>query len=255
MAKEVVVTAKQIDRRKKFQKTTKIVLLICFLVLILTFIILSIVYNGGRFTVTLDPNFALQTGIVIYEDHEYKEAKGRLYAESLDFMDNISINWIPKEVNTEKDGSHNGKNYIAYTFYVENTGEEVQSYWYSVVIDDVIKNVDEAVRIMIFNNDEKKVYAKVSSYTKEAEKDTELFYSKDIAVLEERKEFKPKDVDKFTIVVWLEGDDPDCVDAIIGGEIKMHMEIREEHIDPEQKVDSEEKAKKPEEKESDSSGN
>lgn len=248
MAKEVVITAQKIERRKKFQKITKIVLLICFLLLILTFVILSIVYNGGRFTVTLDPNFALQTGIVIYDDHEYKEAKGRLYAESLDFMDNISINWIPKDINKEKDGSHNGKNYIAYTFYVENTGDEVQSYWYSVVIDDVIKNVDDAVRIMVFKNDEKKVYAKVSSYTKQAEKDTELFYSNDIAVLEERKEFKPNDIDKFTIVVWLEGDDPDCVDAIIGGEIKMHMEIREEHFEQEE-------TKIPEEKESDSSGN
>ena len=50
-------------------------------------------------------------------------------------------------------------------------------------------------------------------------------------ILEERKEFTPGDIDKFTIVVWLEGDDPDCVNAIIGGEIKMHMNIREEHLD------------------------
>ena len=46
------------------------------------------------------------------------------------------------------------------------------------------------------------------------------------------KDFKPLDIDRFTIVVWLEGDDPDCVNAIIGGEIKMHMNIREEHILP-----------------------
>ena len=41
--------------------------------------------------------------------------------------------------------------------------------------------------------------------------------------------YKKGDIDKFTIVIWLEGDDPDCVDNILGGEIKMHMEIREEH--------------------------
>ena len=39
----------------------------------------------------------------------------------------------------------------------------------------------------------------------------------------------PGDIDKFTIVIWLEGDDPDCIDNILGGEIKMHMEIREEY--------------------------
>ena len=50
-------------------------------------------------------------------------------------------------------------------------------------------------------------------------------------MLKERKDFKPGDTDKFTIVVWLEGDDPDCVNALLGGEIKMHMDIKEEHIE------------------------
>ena len=42
---------------------------------------------------------------------------------------------------------------------------------------------------------------------------------------------KPNDLDRFTILIWLEGDDPDCTDALIGGEIKMHMIITEEHIE------------------------
>ncbi len=238
MAKEVVVTAKQINRREKFKKRLKIIMLACFLLLIITFLILSIIYNGGKFTVTLDPNFALKTGIVIYESKDYKESKGRLYAQDMDFMDNISINWLPKDIDKEKDGSHNGQNYIAYTFYVENEGNEVQNYWYSVTIDDVIRNVDEAVRIMIFRNDEKKVYAKKNSYTNKAEEGTTEFYSEEFAVLEGRKDFKPGDVDKITIVIWLEGDDPDCVDALIGGEIKMHMDIREEHIEQNKEGDA-----------------
>ena len=45
-----------------------------------------------------------------------------------------------------------------------------------------------------------------------------------------RESFNPGDIDKFTIVIYLEGDDPDCVDALIGGEMKMHMDITEEHI-------------------------
>ena len=50
-------------------------------------------------------------------------------------------------------------------------------------------------------------------------------------VLENRTDFKPGDVDKITIFIWLEGDDPECVDNILGGEIKMHMEIAEEHLE------------------------
>jgi hypothetical protein len=40
-------------------------------------------------------------------------------------------------------------------------------------------------------------------------------------------------IDKITIVIWLEGDDPECVNAILGGEMKMHMEITEEHTEEE----------------------
>ena len=38
-----------------------------------------------------------------------------------------------------------------------------------------------------------------------------------------------KEQDRITVVVWLEGDDPECVDNLLGGEIKIHMEITEEH--------------------------
>ena len=51
-------------------------------------------------------------------------------------------------------------------------------------------------------------------------------------LLEHRTDFKPGEIDKFTIVIYLEGDDPDCIDALIGGDMKMHMDITEEHIAP-----------------------
>ena len=31
------------------------------------------------------------------------------------------------------------------------------------------------------------------------------------------------DVHKYTVVLWLEGDDPDCTDDILGGEFKVDM--------------------------------
>ncbi len=232
MAKEVIVKASTIAKRKKRYTKTKVVISIILLVMIFAFIILSVIYKGGRFTITLDQRLANDNKIVIYEDNEIKENKRKLSARDLEFMDNISIDWIPTNIDTEGNGSHNGDNYIAYTFYVENEGTDTVDYWYSIVIDDVIKNVDEAARVMIYLNGEKTVYAKINALTNEPEKDTTPFFSKDKAVLEERKAFSPGDIDKFTVVIWLEGDDPDCTDNILGGEIKMHMEIREEYTDP-----------------------
>ena len=205
--------------------------LILLILFSLLYFILGIIYSGGRFTITLDPTFGLESGIVLYESLDRKEVKNRLYASELEFMDNISVNWIDSDVDNQADGAHNGDNYIAYTFYLENEGNEILNYWVECIVDDVIKNVDEAIRIMIFLNGEKTIYAKENSVTKKAEKDTEKFYSDTLPVLRERKNFKPGDVDKYTVVIWLEGDDPDCVDALIGGEIKMHMDIREEHVE------------------------
>ena len=229
MAKEVVVKAEKIYGRKKKYSKVKIMLTISLFVLTLAFIILSVIYKGGKFTITLDSRLARENQIVIYENSQIPEETIKLETKDMEFMDNISINWIPQNIDTEQDGSHNGENYIAYTFYIKNKGTETINYWYAIKIDDVIKKVDEAARVMVFLNGEKKVYAKINSITQLPEKDTIPFFSASIPVLEQRKNFKPNDVDKFTIVIWLEGDDPDCIDNILGGEIKMHMEIREEH--------------------------
>ena len=82
---------------------------------------------------------------------------------------------------------------------------------------------------MVIVNDDVKVYAKENPMTHEAEKGTVKFYRSDMPILEKRDNFKPGDIDKITIFVWLEGDDPECVDNLLGGEIKIHMEITEEH--------------------------
>ena len=39
----------------------------------------------------------------------------------------------------------------------------------------------------------------------------------------ERTGFKKGEIDKFTIVIWLEGNDPECTDEIRGGKIKFSM--------------------------------
>ena len=69
----------------------------------------------------------------------------------------------------------------------------------------------------------------------EPEPDTIPFYSDQYVYIEPRENFYPNDVDRYTIVVWVEGDDPDCINDIIGGEMKMHLEINEEHV---QKINS-----------------
>lgn len=87
---------------------------------------------------------------------------------------------------------------------------------------------------MVIRNDEQTIYAKPNEITGENEggtaEPTEKFNNSKDLVLKQRQGMKSGDIDKFTIVIFLEGDDPDCTDELIGGEMKMHMDITEEHI-------------------------
>ena len=181
--------------------------------------------------VSLEKNEMLYSGLAMFESLNDSTPKRRLKAKDLQFMDNISIKWLPDNLNEVGTGSHNGDNYIAYTFYVINVGEETVDYWYEIDIDDTIKNVDEAARIMIYRNGTPTVYAKKSKITGEAEPDTKKFTSEKIAVLEHRENFKPNTKDRYTVVLWIEGDDPECKNDLLGGEIKLHMDFTEEHIE------------------------
>ena len=168
----------------------------------------------------------------MYEHLADKQHKRILKAEKLEYMDNICVKWLPDNL-SEGEGSHNGDNYLAYSFYLENQGVDPINYWYTIISDDVIKNVDRAIRIMVIRNDEQIIYAKANETTGEAEifgdEITTPFYSNTNLILQQRQNMQPGEIDKFTIVIFLEGDDPDCTDELIGGEMKMHMDITEEH--------------------------
>ena len=221
-------TAKEAKRYVVLMRLLKILAIILIAIVAAAYAVSYFYDKYGSFTVKISKYDMINQGLTLSETPDYTTSNSRLNADILYDMTNISGEDLPDNID-KINGSHNGEGYIAYTFYIENEGEEAINYWYSIIIDDVIKNVDEAARVMVYLNGDRRVYAKVNSYTNEPEKDTLPFYSKDEAVLEQRKDFKPGDIDKFTIVIWLEGDDPDCIDNILGGEIKMHMEIREEH--------------------------
>lgn len=235
MAKgEIKLTAEKVRKREQRLTVLKIILLIIVVLLSLLYVVLKLIYDVGSFTVTLDTSYNLEGALVIYENREQKLCLSTLKAEQLEFMTNIAGEWIPKNIQDGPDGSHNGQNYIAYTFYAENQGKEVINYWRTIEIDDVVKNADEAVRIKVIKDGVETTYAKVNKNTGEAEKETVAFSDDKVVMLDEEKDFKPGDVHKYTVVIWLEGNDPDCNDDIIGGEVKMHMRLTEEHIEQEQ---------------------
>ena len=224
---EVKVTAKDVKRNRVFFKAVIVILLFLLLLISITYGILYIVNTNGNFTITLDKNAYENEKLEVSPRKDFQYTTHKLVVDNLDYIDNITEAWIPANVDTEADGPHNGNNYMAYTFYVRNSSQDVISYSRSIQILAKVKNVDDAVRVKVYLNGESIVYAKRTPDTNEPEPGTTPFVSDKIVMSELREDFHPGDVDKYTIVIWLEGNDPECINDIIGGELKMQMNLGE----------------------------
>lgn len=227
MKSKVKLSASKVKQEKKTNKIFRIVLILIILILLILYFVIGIIYNRGNFSITLDKDLYFESGLMIYDDPEYKVYRSELLAPAPDTFDSMSYKWLPDNLGEEKLGEHNGDNYLAYTFLIENTGDKEVNYISRVVIEDVIKNVDEAVRIRIYKGSEYVTYAKLSNKG-EPEEDTVPFLEDKIVMEEHVENFKPGDINKYTVVVWIEGTDPDCTDNILGGEFKAYMNFSSE---------------------------
>lgn len=229
MKEKMVVkkTAQQVYKKKLMTRFASILAAFLLLFLAILYSILYIINNEGNFTIALDPNLMSSQSIVMSKNFDFNDTTLLLETDALHYMDNITEAWLPDDID-DIDGQHNGNNYMAYTFYIKNKGETMTNYMVTVDIISVIKNVDEAVRVAVYLNGEKTVYAKQNKNTGEPEPNTVAFVNESQVMKNSRSDFEPGSIDKYTIVIWLEGNDPECVDNILGGEMKMKMSFGED---------------------------
>ena len=219
-------TAKETKRYKVLIRMLALIALILIMVIAVGYAISYFYDKFGSFTVKIDKYDMVQQGLTLSETPDYNISTAVLNAGIVYNMTNISGEDIPKNVD-QINGSHNGENYIAYTFYLINSGDSTISYSGEMYIENVTKNVDDAIRIAVYKNGKKTVYGKTKSNGGGKESDCDLtFLSSTVIMRELREKFEPKAKDKYTVVIWLEGNDPDCLDNIIGGTIKLGMNFR-----------------------------
>jgi len=116
------------------------------------------------------------------------------------------------------------KNYIAYTFYLYNSGTEKLDYTMTFNIDFVEKDADSMIRVRIYEDGELTTYAKKNSRG-EPEYRTTAFSDEDVIVHKEYKDFDVDQVRKYSIVIWVEADDPDTTNEKIGGALVLSMQF------------------------------
>ena len=97
----------------------------------------------GSFTVKISKYDMINQGLTLSETPDYNTSNSRLNADILYDMTNISGEDLPDNID-KINGSHNGEGYIAYTFYLINSGKDTLSYDSEMTIENVTNGVDEA---------------------------------------------------------------------------------------------------------------
>lgn len=219
-------TAGEVRRHKVITRAVSILIVILVAIVAAAYGVSYFYDKFGSFTVMVNKYDMVNQGLTLSETPEYDRSIATLNAGILYDMTNISGNDLPENIDNIN-GAHNGENYIAYTFYLINSGEDTVAYKGEMLIENVTMGVDEAIRIAVYKNGEKTVYGKTKSDGKGKEADCDKEFEASTVVMTTKNDsLKPGGKDKFTVVVWLEGNDPDCVDDIIGGTMKLGMNFK-----------------------------
>ncbi len=218
-------TAKEVRDYKVLMKILSVALAMILVLLSIVYIVAVLYKKTGSFTVSVNKYHMTQYGLTLSESRDMTYKTSYLNARIVEKITNIAESDIPANVDMI-DGVHNGENHIAYTFYVQNGGDAAVTYEYSVEISNITLELDEAIRIRLYKDGVPTTYAKTARNGSGAEPGTIEFYSADTVTKGQVKDFEAGEMTKFTIVIWIEGNDPDCIDWLIGGEIKVEMNMR-----------------------------
>ena len=190
-----------------------------------------LLYNRtGRFSVMVD-NPDTTYAITLCEHPDFRTKSSRLTNDQQVTISNLCGEALPKNID-QVDGEHNGEHYLAYTFYCKNIGAGKESLVYEMTFNNVTNNIDECIRVRIYVNGVPTDYAKTRSDGGGMEPHLcdKTFAGKYVVCREEIPELGFDEYVRFTVVIWVEGDDPDCNDSVVNGKIKFDMQIEAKAI-------------------------
>lgn len=179
--------------------------------------------NMGNFTINLNRLELFRYGVAIDEDPDFSQATARLQAQAVTNGTNIAAEDLPDNLN-DVDGSHNGKNYVAYTFYIRNAGKVDLDYACKIRIASASKGVEKAARVRVWKNGDATTYAAAAADGNPEPGCVSFASDKEVCTIPEES-FQVGNVDKYTVVIWLDGDDPECMDDIVGGAVEFTMDF------------------------------
>lgn len=209
-------------------KVTRIVILLIAMLFIVGFLAASIYDRFGSLTISVGPIEDSRYSLALYERSDFVDPAAVISAKTIPNVTNISEDSIDRVNNIEGityqiyGGQHNGENYFAYTFFVENNGDETFSYRYTLKILDSTNGLEKGIRVRLYINGN---YTTYGMYDERLPAHISDFRDAQAVVQDKRDNFTKGEHDRYTVIIWIEGDDLDTTDSMIGGTIKFDMKF------------------------------
>lgn len=179
----------------------------------------ALVTEHGEYTISIADKDKQSSSISLCETTDFLTPTVNLKCPGVESMTNISGKSLPTGID-DTDGSHNGEHYVAYTFYLKNNSQNQITINESMKVDSTVLGADQAIRVRVYKDGIYNTYAQVSK-NGTPEYGTIAFDGN--YVFNDTVTMSPQKINKYTIVIWLEGDDPECLDNIKGGAVNLSM--------------------------------
>lgn len=239
-------TAGEVKRYRILLKLVPIIIGVIAALLALVFVITVLYARYGSFTVTVGQTDSRDYGLTLDFSRDFVNPTSYLNTGiSVDItnIDGGSVESLPTDLDSDSGGDHSGENFAAYTFFCKNAGKKIVTYSYEVIIVNATQSLEKAARVRVYVDGAMSTYARPASdgSPEPYPENTKVFqtYAGESSTVTKDKisGFKPGDITRYTIVVWLEGNDPDCTDDKIGGSLKIAVKMKVEGEDAQEKDD------------------
>lgn len=167
------------------------------LVLIVTVVFYFAQKQEGNYllTVYLDEENLHKKGIDISETWDFRYVGSRLDSGRLTSDLVTTESAVFDEICKNLEGTWDQDGYMAYTFYLRNAGWEDSNYQATLQVNSIFRHAEPALRVKVWHNDEPVLC------TMKEQKDEPIYRHREA-------QFRQGYVEKYTVDVWLEKNDP-----------------------------------------------
>jgi len=180
---------------------------------------------SGTFVISLDKYS--QAGLSLCETPDFANPTSMLHASTTKKILPLEYKALPIDTVTATNGLSKENNCFGYTYYLQNAGETIVDIDVSILQEGARQNLDKCSRILLLRDDVPVGVFKVTDNYIDPQDQTprhlyKQYFGRDVYTFSIYHLY-PKDIVKFTVIIWLEGWDIDCTDDKIGGAVQYGM--------------------------------